>query len=298
MSMTAPVRSVLVTGAEGNLGRKLIAGLLGQEWCERVVALDRRLPTASSPSSAKVQWVEGDLARPAGSSLRDAFAGVDAVVHFAAQNPYPDAPWTDACASFDMTLNVLAFAATAGIRRVVFASSNHVMGQYKDPPLADGLAPGSLTTSLPPGPGTRWFNGREVVQGVAYATSKLMGERACLAEARRSGGGVTSVCVRIGWCQPGENRPETINTSGLPGVEDRSGPDAERDLRWFRNMWLSNRDFVAVIERALVSEAAPWPQRGIVVNGMSANRNMPWDIETTRQLIGYEPQDDVWDHLA
>ena len=51
------------------------------------------------------------------------------------------------------------------------------MGQYNDPPLADGLAPGGLTTSLPPGPGTRWFNGREFVQGVAYATSKLMGER-------------------------------------------------------------------------------------------------------------------------
>jgi hypothetical protein len=25
---------------------------------------------------------------------------------------------------------------------------------------------------------------------------------------------------------------------------------------------------------------------------------MPWDIETTRRLIGYEPQDDIWDHVA
>jgi hypothetical protein len=31
---------------------------------------------------------------------------------------------------------------------------------------------------------------------------------------------------------------------------------------------------------------------------MSANRNMPWDIETTRQLIGYGPQDDAWEHIA
>jgi hypothetical protein len=53
-----------------------------------------------------------------------------------------------------------------------------------------------------------------------------------------------------------------------------------------------------VFERALLSEGKTWPQPGIVVNGMSANRSMPWDIETTRQLIGYEPQDDVWAHLA
>jgi hypothetical protein len=31
---------------------------------------------------------------------------------------------------------------------------------------------------------------------------------------------------------------------------------------------------------------------------MSANRGTPWDIETTRRLIGYEPQDDIWDHVA
>jgi nucleoside-diphosphate-sugar epimerase len=231
MSMTAPIRSILVTGAGGNLGRKLIAGLVGQGWCERIVALDRAIPPTASNGPDQVQWVEGDLAGAASSDLRDAFAGVDAVVHFAAQNPYPDAPWTDACASFDMTLNMLAAAAQANARRVVLASSNHVMGQYKDAPLADSLAPGGLTTSLPPGPGTRWFNGREVVQGVADAASKLMGERACLAEARRSGGALTTVCVRIGSCQPGENRPQTLNTSGLPGQEGATGPDSERDLR-------------------------------------------------------------------
>jgi len=183
-------------------------------------------------------------------------AGVDAVVHAAAQKHHPDAPWRDICSSSNMT------------------------------------------TDLPPGPGTRWFNGREVVQGFAYAASKLMGERACRAEAHRSGGALTSVCVRIGWRQPGENRPETINTSGLPGEDASIGPDTERDLRWFRNMWLSNRDFTAVMERALLADAKAWPQPGIVVNGMSANRDMPWDIEATRRLIGYEPQDDIWEHVT
>ncbi len=297
MNSPKQVRSVLVTGAGGNLGQKLIAHLLAQDWCERIVALDRATP-ASAPATDRVQWVEGNLADPSDRRWHGALSGVDAAVHFAAQNPYPDAPWSDACASFDMTLALLGAAGRVGVRRIVFASSNHVMGQYKDPPLADGLASGALTTSLPPGPGTRWFNGTEMLQGFAYAASKLMGERACLAEAQRSDGALTAVCVRIGWCQPGENRPETINTSGLPGEEVNAGPDTERDLRWFRNMWLSNRDFASVMERALLADPQAWPHPGIVVNGMSANRNMPWDIETTRLLIGYEPRDDIWDHVA
>ncbi|WP_114944598.1 NAD-dependent epimerase/dehydratase family protein [Microvirga calopogonii] len=291
------VRSVLITGAGGNLGQKLIAHLLAQDWCERIVALDRTPPQAGGATD-RVQWVAGNLGDPSDVQWHAALAEVDGAVHFAAQNPYPDAPWSDACASFDMTLALLAAAGRVGLRRVVFASSNHVMGQYKDAPLADTLTPGALTTSLPPGPGTRWFNGRETIQGFAYAASKLMGERVCLAEAHRSDGTLTAVCVRIGWCQPGENRPETINTSGLPGEETSDGPDTERDLTWFRNMWLSNRDFAAVIERALLADAKAWPQPGIVVNGMSRNRNMPWDIESTRRLIGYEPQDDIWDHVA
>ena len=299
MKAAAPIRSVLVTGAGGNLGQKLIACLLAGEWCDRIVALDHAAdePPATMRSE-RLRWVQANLADPSDHRWRDAFAAVDAAVHFAAQNPYPDAPWSDASASFDMTLNMLGAAAGASVRRVVFASSNHVMGQYKDPPLADGLVPGGLTTSLSPGPGSRWFNGRETVQGFAYAASKLMGERACIGEANRSGGKMAAVCVRIGWCQPGENRPETINTSGLPGAEVDQSSDTERDLRWFRNMWLSNRDFAAVMERALLADATRWPQPGIVVNGMSANRGMAWDIESTRALIGYEPQDDVWRHMA
>jgi len=297
MPSLKPVCSVLVTGAGGNLGRKLIAHLLAQDWCERIVALDRTAPETAGAAD-RVQWVAGNLADPSDVGWHAALAEVDAAVHFAAQNPYPDAPWSDACASFDMTLALLGAAGRTGLRRIVFASSNHVMGQYKDAPLADTLTPGGLTTSLEPGPGTRWFNGREMLQGTAYAASKLMGERACLAEAHRSNGTLTAVCVRIGWCQPGENRPETINTSGLPGEEPNVGPDTERDLRWFRNMWLSNRDFTAVMERALRADAGSWGQPGIVVNGMSANRGMPWDIETTRRMIGYEPQDDIWDHVG
>ena len=43
------------------------------------------------------------------------------------------------------------------------------------------------------------------------------------------------------------------------------------------------------MERALLADATRWPQPGIVVNGMSANTGMAWDLEAGRRLIGYAP---------
>jgi hypothetical protein len=87
--------------------------------------------------------------------------------------------------------------------------------------------------------------------------------------------GLSVLAVRIGWVQPGPNRPEDIP------------PDRDD---WFRLMWLSNRDYCQLMERCI--REAP-ELRFAVVNGMSANTGMRWDLDPTRQLLGYEPQDDV-----
>ena len=106
-----------------------------------------------------------------------------------------------------------------------------------------------------------------------YAATKLFGERLgrCYAESR----GLSVVAVRIGWVWRGDNRP-----SDLP-------PDREA---WFRQMWLSNRDYRRLMERCIAAELS---ERFVVVNAMSANSAMRWDIDTTRRLVGYEPLDDV-----
>ena len=59
-------------------------------------------------------------------------------------------------------------------------------------------------------------------------------------------------------------------------------------------MWLSNRDFVQLFERAISAPTDTWPGPSIVVNGMSNNRGMAWSLEETRRYLGYEPQDDVY----
>jgi len=137
---------IAITGANGNLGRKLIAAFLAAPDIAAIHAIDRDV-AGLSPHDPRLSPIQADLRGPA---LLDALAGMDAVIHLAAQNPYPDASWEDASASFDMTAKLVDACAEASLSRLVFASSNHVMGGYKDTPVAlsDGGSPPTCLRSL------------------------------------------------------------------------------------------------------------------------------------------------------
>jgi nucleoside-diphosphate-sugar epimerase len=250
---------------------------------------------ADAASGPKARYVVADLTDPGDRRWLDALARADVLVHFATRNPLPNCTWEEATESLVMTAALIDAALAAAVPRLVFASSNHVMGGYKDHPLASKLTAGSLTTAMPPEPGTRTAPNGISARPTAYATSKLYGEALAAAKARASDGRLTSVSVRIGWCMPGENDPAQINALAipLPPAETAAANAANPgDLAWFRGMWLSNRDFAAVMECAIRADAAGWPAPAIVVNGMSANTGSVWDIATTRRLIGYQAADD------
>jgi nucleoside-diphosphate-sugar epimerase len=282
---------VAITGANGNLGRKLIAGFLAAPDIAAIHAIDRDV-AGLFPADARVFPFQADLRGP---GFPGALAGIDAVIHLAAQNPYPDASWEDASASFDMTAKLSEACANASVSRLVFASSNHVMGGYKDTPVA--LSDGELTTDLPPRVGTLVKTSEGLIDSTPYAAAKLMGERVLAVKAET--GAFTAVLLRIGWRQPGENTPQTISAAGTPksGLLE-TDPERERDLRWFRAMWLSNGDLVRAVFAASRADASAWPSRAIVVNAMSANRPSPWDLSAGRKLIGYEPLDDVSSYVG
>lgn len=279
---------VLITGAAGNLGSKLIAHLQSADWCSAIVGIDPRPLTGGG----KLRAIVADLRDANDRRRTDAVEGADAIVHFAAQNPWPDSAWWEAAMSMDMTLNLLNCVGERPCR-FIFASSNHVMGGYKDSPLPAGTL---LSAETPPMPGTRMFDGVQYKAPSAYGSSKLMGERAVAARAAIGEGQFTGVNIRIGWVQAGENRPETINPNGGGTNHGPGQPDAEeidRALKWFRGMWLSNRDFVHLMERAIRAPSANWPAPSIVVSGVSNNRGTVWDLEAARHFLGYEPRDDV-----
>lgn len=237
-------RSILITGACGNLGRKLRAAW--EDYYDLVL-----LDIAATPNDPDV--IRADL-----SVLDDDwithFHNVDTVIHLAAQ-PSEFSTWEELeKPNLDVLCNVFNAAALAGVERLIFASSNHAMGEYRN------LGEMPITIDLPPRPDS------------PYGATKLMGERLGMSLARAFD--LTFIALRLGWIQSGENRPETL-------------PD-----EWARAMWLSNRDLVQLFECAV--EADLDDRDFVIVNGMSNNSGMRWDLSLTAELLGYTPEDNAY----
>ena len=140
--MSEPSLRIMVTGAGGNLGRKLVTTLAGLDRCSGIVAVDREDIADRFPASvrSRVQTVVADLTVRS-SAWVDAMSGLDAVVHLAALHPYPDATWEQAFASCDMTLNVLLEALRGGLPRSAPYSALRVCPRRPLRPLPSALRP-------------------------------------------------------------------------------------------------------------------------------------------------------------
>lgn len=233
-------RTVLITGAGGNIGSKIRAHFAGLGWALRLLDVAAR-GDAAIEAADLTEWNQAWVAR---------FAGVDTVIHLAA-DPSQRAGWIAAMRlNIDLTANVYEAAALHQVRRVVFASSNWVMGGYRS-------REGALTTDMEPYPTN------------PYGVSKLAGER--MGWSLHAARGVSVICFRIGYLQRGDNR---------------AGPHMG-GARWGQEMWLSNRDLCQAMERAVLVEKVGFA----ILNLMSENPGMRWDIETTKRVIGYAPRD-------
>jgi nucleoside-diphosphate-sugar epimerase len=234
-------RTVVITGAAGNLGTKLRRHFESLGWTLRLLDVSSGGDPAIMACDLSV-WDEAWV-----STLADA----DAVILLAG-DPRPDADWASIQRlNLDLTLNVYEAAVRQHARRVIFASSNWTMAGYR---FADGPLP-TDRTPFPVNP---------------YGVSKLVGERLGRSFSERSG--MSAICFRIGYCQRGENRP---------------GPQMNHGT-WGQQMWLSNRDLCDGFEKAVT---APASVSFAVLNLMSDNPGMRWDIETTKRVIGYAPRD-------
>jgi NAD+ dependent glucose-6-phosphate dehydrogenase len=179
------------------------------------------------------------------------FEGVDAVIHLAG-DPYATASWESVQKfNIELSLNVFRAAQQYHAKRIVFASSNWVMAGHR-------FGTERLTTDLPPWP----IN--------PYGCGKLLCEYAGRQLARQSG--VSFIALRIGFCQH--------IAGNIPG------PQIEHGL-WGQQMWLSNRDLCHGVECAAFANTVPFA----VLNLMSDNPGMRWDLEQTRKVIGYAPLD-------
>src|SRR6266536_696626 len=125
---------VVVTGGSGKLGRAVVADLVKHGW--EVHNLDLTPPPDPVSPHTRVDLTDYGQVAEALTGIDDRYNGVDAVVHLAA---IPAPGLTTMASTFannvPSTYNVFAAARLAGIKNVVWASSETVLGlPFETPP--------------------------------------------------------------------------------------------------------------------------------------------------------------------
>ena len=170
--MPAP-RTVLLTGAAGGLGTLMRALLPAYGYELRLLDI---APVEGEPDAIVADLGDKD-------ALREAVRGVDAIIHLAGISL--EASFDKILrANIEGTYNLYEAAREEGVRRMVFASSNHAIGYTPRPLPGDPLIPVGVTRR----PDT------------FYGLSKSFGED--LAQLYWDRHGMETVSVRIGSCFP------------------------------------------------------------------------------------------------
>jgi nucleoside-diphosphate-sugar epimerase len=232
------VKLLAITGGCGRIGTAL-RPLLRDTFRLRLV--DIHEPPAGLGPDEDFRHV--DVANLA--DLEAALEGVDAVVHLAGR-PSTASTWSAVLKdNIDASHSVFEAARRRGISKVVFASTNHVVGFYN----LEGAWP--IDTHVPIRPDS------------LYGVSKACGE--ALARYYSDAFGMSIICLRIGWF-----------TAGRPSVAA------------LNPLWISARDLAQVVRLSLQTS-----RRFGIYNATSANSQAQWDLQTTRDELGYAPEDDV-----
>jgi nucleoside-diphosphate-sugar epimerase len=243
-------QKALITGSGGLIGGILMNGLADSY---ELYGLDLRTD-ARNPN-----FLQADITQP--EQLEAAFErmpSLEYVVHLAG-DARVEADWQSAFHNnIGGTKNIYAAAERHGVRRVVYASSNHATGAYEGfpPSLHTREQAGVITT-------------RDAVRPDSfYGVSKIAGE--AIARMYYELYGVESICLRIG------------------SVTRDDDPTANPRLR---ATWLSHRDLVQLVACSLQAGVA----FGIYY-GISGNRRRFWDISDAERDLDYHPQDDASQH--
>ena len=246
-------KRVLITGAAGLVGGVLRQGLRdGYD----LTGVDMRPVEGFDSLAADTTDLE---------AIQGAFEGVDVVIDLASV-PDQDSAWDVVYKNnLPSTFNALEASRRAGVKRVVFASSNHATGNYEgDHPYSaivageySGLDPANIpyvTASMPVRPDG------------PYGIGKAFGEAAGRYFSDRFG--LSVICLRIG----------TLNRESRP-----------LNPRQFATL-LTHRDLVQLVERCI---EAPDDLKFGIFYGVSDNKWRFWDISDSRDALGYSPLDNA-----
>lgn len=249
----AAKKRVLITGASGTIG-----SLLGQ-----ALADDYELTGVDVKPSTEMESTVADMTDA--GAIEPAFAKQDAVIDLAAASPM-DTPWDKVYRNnIAATYNALTTAQKAGVKRVIFASSNHVTGMYEGDAPYSSIVAGDYS-GLDPSQIPMIATDMPIRPDGPYGIAKAFGE----ASGRYFSDhfGLSVICLRIG----------SLNRESRP-----------LNARNFATL-LTHHDLVHLVDRCL---SAPEKVRFAIFYGVSNNRWRFWDVSNAADVVGYVPQDNA-----
>lgn len=274
---------LVVTGASGKAGRAVVRDLL--EHAHEVLAVD-----VVSPADSTAPSLLADLAE-FGQTV-ECLAGVDAVVHLAAI-PAPGIHTEETTFRINMlsTYNVFEAARLLGLRRVVWASSETILGlpfEREQPAYAP------IDEEHPPLPQS------------SYALSKLLSEE--LGRQLRRWTGTPYVALRFSNIMEPEDYERfpsfwddaTLRRWNLWGYVDAR--DVAQSCRLALEADVGAEHFIVAAadtvmnrpSRELMAEVYP----SVPYRPTAGDFDTLLSIEKARKLLGYEPQWSWRDHIA
>src|SRR6516165_7813653 len=162
------MQRILITGAAGQIGVVLRKGLRGSYSLIRLLDV---APIGEAEAGEEIVIADiRDIAK-----IQKAMAGIDCVVHLAGASV--ESAWDKVLPlNIEGCYNTFEAARRQGVKRVIFASSNHAVGFYRRERFIDN--------TVPPRPDTR------------YGVSKVFGEAVGRLYADKYG--LSVACLRIG----------------------------------------------------------------------------------------------------
>ncbi len=199
------MKNILITGINGNIGGILKKGLEGKY---NVYGIDISKPFNKNIIKCNISNIKN--VRKAFSKFKD----IDVIIHLAADHRV-DAPWESILKNNIIgTKNIYECTKEFGIKKVIFASSNHVTGLYEK----DMQNIKMINIHTPVNPDSD------------YGISKIFGE--ALAKQYYELSSISSICIRIGSVLEDDN----------PNHNERT-----------KKTWLSHMDLIQLIEKSIDS---------------------------------------------
>ncbi len=243
----------LVTGMSGLIGTAVRREL--EDTCE-LSALNRRPVEGVPCCRADIADLE---------AIRPAFAGIDVVVHLAAAIR---GDWeTYLQANVVGTYNVFEAARTAGVKRVVYASSGSVTAGWEEEMPYQALVEGDYEAL--PDSWEKLSHRTPTRPRALYGCTKVWGE--ALARHFADSSDMSMICLRIG----------AVN------AEDR--PQQNRHF----SVWCSQASIARMVKTCV---QAPDSLRFDIFYVVSDNKYSYRDLAHSKEVLGYEPEGRAEDH--